>query len=336
MDGQWDSALDFVEPLSSYPEFNSRHFRYLILKHKYFELLCIKTEPGPMQNNEFTVDEIVECLHSLESVCPSPDEYRQLRALLTLPTLSEHDQFRHWNPSSARMECFNAVYPLVRDFLSISDVSGDHQRSLAAKNERLMQLVVKGMLYEACVDFCQNKALTMTAENGQPKQRHPSNMNVRLNKLLSDRGGQNDDGPLESTATDLSLVCWLESLPKDAFGVQFVQKTLDLKCEALRRPELEALWTEQILVTPIKPMMFPHAAVPMGRLKSAEKMSRSMIPQYDGLASGLGKSPCGAGGVWFGYGSVPPVLGSYPDPLSVRLLSFSFCTHLTTFRFALF
>lgn len=56
LDGQWDNALDFVEPLRELPDFDLRTFRYYITKYKYFELLCIKQEPGPMHDNDFTVE----------------------------------------------------------------------------------------------------------------------------------------------------------------------------------------------------------------------------------------------------------------------------------------
>lgn len=56
LDGQWDNAIDFVEPLKDMPDFDFRTFRYLILKYKYYELLCVKQEPGPMQDNDFAVE----------------------------------------------------------------------------------------------------------------------------------------------------------------------------------------------------------------------------------------------------------------------------------------
>jgi hypothetical protein len=55
----------------------------------------------------------------------------------------------------------------------------------------------------------------------------------------------------------------------------------------LVKPSLEASWSEQILVTPIKPKLFPHSAIPAARPRSAEIMTRSLNPQFDGLSSGL-------------------------------------------------
>lgn len=88
LDGSWDAVLEFVEPLKLFPDFEHSRFKYLIVKYKYFELLCLKNEPGGcMNNNEFAVQELVECLHGLEVLCPSKDDHRWLCALLTLPKL---------------------------------------------------------------------------------------------------------------------------------------------------------------------------------------------------------------------------------------------------------
>ncbi|PIO59714.1 hypothetical protein TELCIR_18812, partial [Teladorsagia circumcincta] len=109
LDGQWDNALDFVEPLKSVQDFDFRQFRYTITKYKFFELLCVKLEPGPLHDNDFAVEELVECLKDLEHICPTPEDYRHLCALLTLPKLSDHAEFKNWNPSSARVECFHKL-----------------------------------------------------------------------------------------------------------------------------------------------------------------------------------------------------------------------------------
>jgi hypothetical protein len=57
--------------------------------------------------------------------------------------------------------------------------------------------------------------------------------------------------------------------------------------ETLKRPHLDAQWTEQILATPIRPTgSFPFNAVPPAqKLKSAEKMSRSMMGGLGARAS---------------------------------------------------
>lgn len=44
LDGQWDDVLEFIQPLEALKSFDMRKFTYTILKHKYVELLCIKSE----------------------------------------------------------------------------------------------------------------------------------------------------------------------------------------------------------------------------------------------------------------------------------------------------
>ena len=266
LDGQWDDAIDFVQPINTTESFNFKHFQYTVLKHKYLELLCIKSEPGPMQNSEFTVDEVVTCLNSLEQFCPSKEDYSNLCLLLTLPRLSDHVEYQNWNPSNGRMQCFKEVFPLVKNFLVVDKKSDIMNMS---KNDRLLQLLLKGLLYESCVEFCQYKA---TSSEYDCKD-------MKIATLM--KGTTFGDA-------DLSLLSWLQAVPQDIFSCPFEQKSLNMDIKPLMKPSLEASWSEQILVTPIKPKMFPYSAIPSSRPRSAEFMSRSLNPQYDGLSYGLG------------------------------------------------
>uniref|UniRef100_A0A915PQN9 Isoleucine--tRNA ligase, cytoplasmic n=1 Tax=Setaria digitata TaxID=48799 RepID=A0A915PQN9_9BILA len=260
LDGQWDNALDFVEPLRDLPDFDLRTFRYYITKYKYFELLCIKQEPGPMHDNDFTVEELVECLKDLEHICPTPEDFRALCALLTLPKLSDHVDFKNWNPSSARVECFRKIEPMVTPLLPSTVKNADHLSSHSL-NDRLMQLIVKGTMYEGCVDYCQAQAIN--DKKGIEKGAVPTSLLAAKPRL---------------TNTDLSLVSWLAVIGREQFTLPFQQKNLDLRFEKVKKPKLEAQWTEHILATPIRPGgTFPHALVPYAKLKCAEKMTRSMI-----------------------------------------------------------
>ncbi|CAH1785987.1 unnamed protein product [Owenia fusiformis] len=262
LDGQWDDALEFIQPLGKADSFNLKLFMYLILKHKYLELLCLKEETG---NHEFTVDEVVTCLNSLEQYCPNKEDYSNLCLLLTLPKLSEHHDYQNWNPSNARVQCFKDVYPLVE--MLLNDRRAEHAVAVS-KNDRLIQLLIKGLLYESCVEFCQNKATSSDSDSSK----------LQMSTILNGTGFSD---------ADMSLLSWLQSIPHDTFGCPFEQKMLNIDIKPLEKPSLDASWSEQILVTPIKPKMFPHSAVPTSRPRSAEYMSRSMIPQFEGLAQGL-------------------------------------------------
>ncbi|KAL4219539.1 hypothetical protein ACF0H5_022115 [Mactra antiquata] len=137
-----------------------------------------------------------------------------------------------------------------------------------SQNDRLLQLLLKGLLFESCIEFCQQQA---TREG-------TGEIDVKDVSLLQDSGFSD---------ADLSLLSWLQGVPADVFSIPFEQKNLNLDIRPLMKPSLEASWSEQILVTPIKPKMFPHSAVPSLRPRSADIMSRSLNPQFDGLSSGL-------------------------------------------------
>ena len=278
LDGQWDDAIDFIEPLRGMDSFNAKHFQYIIMKHKYLELLCIKSEPGPMQNHEVTVDEVVKCLNILENMCPTKEDYSNLCLLLTLPRLSDHVEYHNWNPSNARVQCFKDIIPIVENFLPLDKRDRKTEdRYAQSKNDRLVQLLIKGILYESCVEYCQHKA---TSSEYDCKD-------MKLSSLLSGTGFSD---------ADLSLLSWLQAIPHNTFSCPFEQKSLSVDVKPLEKPSLEASWSEQILVTPIKPKTFPHSAIPLTRPRSADIMSRSLNPQYDGLAYGLAHGRRDTGG----------------------------------------
>lgn len=241
LDGQWDDVIEFIQPLETLQAFQMKRFRYAILRHKYIELLCIKSEAannagaggaGGLNSVEGAVEEVVQVLSELEKLSPSKEEYSNMCLLLTLPRLGDHLQFRDWNPSKARIQCFREVFPLVEKFLP-----GDKKQPVAnaAKNDRLVQLVIKGVLYESCVNYCQAKATGAGEVNTQE---------MSFSKLLDGSAGFND--------SDLSLLSWLQSIPPDTFAVPFEQRTLNVDVERLDRPSLETSWTEHMLITPIK------------------------------------------------------------------------------------
>jgi len=75
--------------------FNTRKFRYLILRQQYIELVCIKSEAG-LSNVDAAVEEVVKILGELENFAPSKEVYNQLCLLLTLPRLNDHTDYRDW------------------------------------------------------------------------------------------------------------------------------------------------------------------------------------------------------------------------------------------------
>ena len=276
LDGQWDDAIEFIQPLKQIETFNTKQFYYSVLKSQYLELLCLKSEANTV-DNQLSVDQLVTYLNDLKQYCPNDEEYKKLCLLLTSPRIQDQAEYRNWNPSSGRLQCFKDILPLISKFLPTLDPEKNVNQ--ISQNERLIQLIVKGLLYESCVEYCQARA-TNSPETYNISDPHALLMNQNLSE------------------TDASLLSWLHALALDTFSCPFEEKPLKLNLDKFIKPTLEATWAESILATPIKPQqLFPYNAVPSGRSRNAELMSRSLAPQYEGLTFGLTKSQLFTSGI---------------------------------------
>uniref|UniRef100_A0A8C6Z5W4 WD repeat domain 47 n=1 Tax=Nothoprocta perdicaria TaxID=30464 RepID=A0A8C6Z5W4_NOTPE len=243
-------------------------FRYIIMKQKFLEALCVNNAMSAAdepQHLEFTMREAVQCLHALEEYCPSKEDYSKLCLLLTLPRLTNHAEFKDWNPSTARVHCFEEACVMVAEF-----IPADRKLSEAgfkASSNRLFQLVMKGLLYECCVEFCQSKA---TGEEITESE-------VLLGIDLLCGNGCDD--------LDLSLLSWLQNLPATVFSCAFEQKMLNIHVDKLLKPA-KAAYAD--LLTPLISKLSPYPSSPMRRPQSADAyMTRSLNPALDGLSCGL-------------------------------------------------
>ena len=101
---------------------------------------------------------------------------------------------QNWNPLKARQTCFRQVLPLVRELLTNGDKkeagAGLAVNPVLAANDRLLQLIIKGILYESCVDYCQQKATASKSSNS-----------IEFTNILSES---------EFSDSDLSLLSWLQ------------------------------------------------------------------------------------------------------------------------------
>ncbi|AWP04174.1 putative WD repeat-containing protein 47-like [Scophthalmus maximus] len=268
LDGQWDEVLQFIQPLECMDKFDTKRFRYIILKQKFLEALCVNNamsaEDEP-QHMEFTMQEAVKCLHALEEFCPSKDDYSKLCLLLTLPRLTNHAEFKDWNPSTARVQCFEEACVMVAEF-----IPADRKLSEAgfkASGNRLFQLLLKGVLYECCVEFCQSKA---TGE-----EITESEVLLGVDMLC---GNGCDD-------LDLSMLSWMQNLSHSVFSCAFEQKQLNIHVDRLVKP---AKTGYADLLTPLISKLSPYPSSPLRRPQSADTyMSRSLNPALDGLSYGL-------------------------------------------------
>uniref|UniRef100_A0A3P9D006 WD repeat domain 47 n=1 Tax=Maylandia zebra TaxID=106582 RepID=A0A3P9D006_9CICH len=244
-------------------------FRYIIFKQKFLEALCVNNAMSAAEdplNLEITMQAAVKCLHSLEEFCPTKEDYSKLCLLLTLPRLTHHAEFKDWNPSTARVHCFEEACAMVAEF-----IPADRKLSEAgfrASGNRLFQLLIKGILYECCVEFCQSKATGEEITEGE----------VLLGVDLLCGNGCDE--------LDLSLLSWLQNLSPGAFTCAFQQKTLNIHVDRLVKPSKAG---HADLLTPLINRLSPCPTSPFHqRPHSADTyMSRSLNPALDGLSHGL-------------------------------------------------
>uniref|UniRef100_A0A3B4UXK2 WD repeat domain 47 n=1 Tax=Seriola dumerili TaxID=41447 RepID=A0A3B4UXK2_SERDU len=295
LDGQWDEVLQFIQPLECMDKFDRKRFRYIILKQKFLEALCVNNamsaEDEP-QHLEFTMQEAVKCLHALEEFCPSKDDYSKLCLLLTLPRLTNHAEFKDWNPSTARVQCFEEACTMVAEF-----IPADRKLSEAgfkASRDRLFQLLLKGVLYECCVEFCQSKA---TGE-----EITESEVLLGVDMLC---GNGCDD-------LDLSMLSWMQNLSHSVFSCAFEQKQLNIHVDRLVKP---AKTGYADLLTPLISKLSPYPSSPLRRPQSADTyMSRSLNPALDGLSYGLsGQDKRASGGEIVPGKGVSPMSHSFAN-----------------------
>ncbi|KAK7889812.1 hypothetical protein WMY93_025372 [Mugilogobius chulae] len=269
LDGQWDEVMQFIQPLEGLEKFDKKRFRYIIYKQKFLEALCVNNAMSAAEdplNLELSMQEAVNCLNILEEFCPTKEDYSKLCLLLTLPRLTHHAEFKEWNPSTARVHCFEEACAMVAEF-----IPADRKLSEAgfrASGNRLFQLLIKGILYECCVEFCQSKATGEEITEGE----------VLLGVDLLCGNGCDE--------LDLSLLSWLQNLSSGIFNCAFEQKTLNIHVDKLVKP-CKAGHAD--LLTPLINRLSPCPASPFHhRPHSADTyMSRSLNPALDGLSHGL-------------------------------------------------
>ncbi|CAH8874489.1 unnamed protein product [Trichobilharzia szidati] len=329
LEGHWDDALDYLEPLRGPPvELDLRKPRFLLLKHKYLELLCLRdaynldaTDPvngtggtnGVDNDIDQGVEQVIECLKQLEPECETQAEYRDLALLLTLTRLDQHPDYRDWNPSLGRLQCFNQIYPLLQPFIQLSKHSSSGQTTTEenARGDRLLRLLVKGLLYEACVDYC---ALMATERKAQmqitgilggdvDEEEETERLYSQNNPQFTVNNDSNQRMFAHSTshcrqpvAPDLSLNSWLQSLKPVSFSQPFQSYELDLKVQPINRPTLESnLWPEHILTQPtVKPLVFPYTHIPISNGVMGSSIQRSVLSiRNAALKRGHLQGPCG-------------------------------------------
>jgi hypothetical protein len=140
LEGLWDDAVDYVEPLTQAPHFDYSFFKKILHKYKYLELLCIKNEIG---NTKFSDHAALSCLRDLEAVCDKA-EFNEYRLLLSYPMIQDHPDYKDWNPTNARVKCFKEIRPMVETVLQVEGATPTETSQSPAN--RLVHLLIKGII----------------------------------------------------------------------------------------------------------------------------------------------------------------------------------------------
>ncbi|XP_035208879.1 WD repeat-containing protein 47-like [Stegodyphus dumicola] len=220
VDGRWREAISHLRSLPIKEE-DLKFIIFEIMKQKYVELICVYEELG----NELYDDlgnAIAICFSELSAYCSCPVEYENLRKLASLTKLSQDPKFEDWNPFASRRKCFNTIYSVL--------VSEDNLYQLENNSEenRLLDLLVKGVLYESCEEYCQLKASTKSE----------SATTFRFGSLVQST---------QTVGSNLSLYSWLQSVPWITMTHSFVHRFLRVEVDKIERPEMRECWTEKIL-----------------------------------------------------------------------------------------
>ena len=177
-----------------------------------------------------------------------------------------------------------------------------------ACNDRLLQLLIKGILYESCVDYCQAKATGAKTDSRIEFTRLLSkselgDSDLSLLSWLQVCRLQNNPKYFQECTTqlphrtlhwllDFSLSLRLQSIPADTFACPFEQRSLNVDVERISAPQLETSWTEHMMIKPIKPNIFPHSAMPNSRPRGMLGKIRIMSSIHEvEVAKEVTKSP---------------------------------------------
>lgn len=214
LDGEWEAILIFAQPFEGIDGFDSKQFRYLVLKQKFMEVLYFKSGFGG-GSTSYSIEDLIKCLNQLEEDCPNKTEYSKLCWLLTVPNLPEQPEYRDWSPATARLNCFEQLLDLLKKVIPIEKkgLNGKLPRALTPIKDRLLHLLIKGLCFESCVDYCQLRAI-----NGALSE----DFHVCVgNNILR--------GPSQESSGN--FLSWLRNLSQEAFITPFepVNLEVDLK-----------------------------------------------------------------------------------------------------------
>ena len=233
LDGDFDEVIDFGKSFSSSRDFNQKQFNYTVLRQKFIELIYMRYHILDKQSNkEQGVNNVMKTLRELEECCPSKEEYSNLCWLLTVPDLNTHEEFKNWRVDISRVNCFEDLLDCLSSLMPL--VKKRKGLTKTADKDRLLQLIVKGLFYESCIDYCQtvatcnNEKAILSLKNdilSSSLDHFPSNLLSWIHCLPE----QCFRTPFEHTSVEVNITNWVNKQivnlnPKSNNTISIMQK----------------------------------------------------------------------------------------------------------------
>ncbi len=179
--GKWDHVMKYLDRFKEAEEGSEeglKRCKYLAHRQKYLEILHhvesdiqdkLRLGFGSHCKNGKLLDageadkirSVMEAeLKALEPLCPCPEDYQSLQALLSMPSISSSKNFASWQLHSGRLEALYEIQEWITKTLylnvkfSLQEAKSAGCKEGVARSCSLMRLLAKGLLYEQCERLC--------------------------------------------------------------------------------------------------------------------------------------------------------------------------------------
>lgn len=176
--GKWDQVMQYLDRFTDTEDKEGlKRCRFLAHKQKYLEILHhvesdiqarLRLGFGYCSNGELLssseaekVRQVMELqLTTLEPFCPSLEDFRSLKTLLSMPSISSSKDFSMWQVHSGRLDTLHQIREWVSKSLylnvktSSSQEAKKHADGGVGSSCTLLRLLAKGLLYEQCERLC--------------------------------------------------------------------------------------------------------------------------------------------------------------------------------------
>ena len=149
LEGKWSAVTKYLSPLKTLSGHSS--CLYQVCKQQYLELLMSRaTNTVAMEDMEKKLSMV---FGRLKTLCPSKEEFSSLLFLLTVPKLTSHHDYKDWSVMKGRLSLFRHITEFLHRHVLTSPAPSMKQQ----RQQRLAQLVAKGLLYEQCEMLCSTR-----------------------------------------------------------------------------------------------------------------------------------------------------------------------------------